>query len=129
MPRGLRIGYVAPTAHTITAAQGSYALGGQANAFLRARRLVAAQGAYALSGQVATLRPGVINFLWDANDAGDNVTSYKLYHGTSSGTYTTSISIGNVTSYSLTPPGGTRYYAITATNASGESAFSNELVR
>lgn len=129
MPRGLRIGYVAPTAHTITAAQGSYALGGQANAFLRARRLVAAQGAYALSGQVATLRPGVINFLWDANDAGDSVTSYKLYYGTSSGTYTSNVDMGNVTSYELTHPGVLRYYAITAVNATGESSFSNELSR
>lgn len=70
-----------------------------------------------------------LGFAWDANYTGDSVTSYKLYYGTSSGTYSTTVTMGNVTAYSLSDPGGTRYYAITATNASGESAFSNELVR
>jgi hypothetical protein len=71
----------------------------------------------------------VINFAWDANDAGDNVTDYKLYYGASTGTYTASISMGTVTAYSVNHPGVTRYYALTATNANGESTFSNELIR
>jgi hypothetical protein len=71
----------------------------------------------------------LINFLWDANDAGDNVTDYKVYWGASTGTYTASQSVGTATSYTINHPGVTRYYAVTATNATGESAFSNELIR
>lgn len=70
-----------------------------------------------------------INFAWDANDAGDNVTDYKVYWGASTGTYTASQSVGTATTYSVNHPGVTRYYAVTATNAYGESTHSNELVR
>jgi hypothetical protein len=71
----------------------------------------------------------VINFAWDANAAGDNVTDYKVYWGASTGSYTASQSVGTATTYSINHPGVTRYYAVTATNVTGESAFSNELIR
>lgn len=44
--------------YSITAAQGSYALTGQAAAVRTARKLVAAQGSYALTGQAAGLKRG-----------------------------------------------------------------------
>lgn len=44
--------------YSITAAQGSYALTGQAAGVRTARKLVAAQGSYALTGQVAGLKRG-----------------------------------------------------------------------
>jgi hypothetical protein len=67
--------------------------------------------------------------LWDANPGGDNVTNYKLYWGSVTGTYINWVDMGNVTSYSMVNPGGTNYYAITAENANGESVFADELVR
>ena len=70
-----------------------------------------------------------LGFAWDANDAGDNVTDYKVYWGASTGSYTSSQSVGTATTYSVNHPGVTRYYAVTASNATAESGFSNELVR
>lgn len=58
------------------------------------------------------------------------VAGYKVYVGTSSGVYASSINVGNVTSYTVTNLGvGTTYYfAVTAYNTSGlESGFSNEV--
>ena len=82
-------------------------------------------GGVSLSGDIVPR----INFAWDANDAGDNVTDYKVYWGASTGSYTASESVGTATTYSVNHPGVTRYYAVTATNAYGESTHSNELVR
>jgi hypothetical protein len=72
-----------------------------------------------------------LRFAWDANPetGGEAVTGYKLYWGTASGVYTSNIALGDVTSYSMPHPGQTRYYALTAVNAYGESAFSDELTR
>ena len=59
-----------------------------------------------------------------------NLAGYKVYRGTSSGTYSSSVDVGNVTSYAITNLGvGTTYYfAVTAHNISGvESSFSNEV--
>jgi hypothetical protein len=54
---------------------------------------------------------------------------YKVYYGTSSGNYTVSLDVGNVTTYkidNLTP--GTYYFAVTAYDTSGnESGYSNEV--
>jgi hypothetical protein len=72
---------------------------------------------------------GTLNFAWNANAGGDNVTNYKLYYGSVSGFYTEVVSMGNVTSYSFSNPGGTNYYVITAENANGESIFSDEIAR
>jgi hypothetical protein len=56
---------------------------------------------------------------------------YKVYYGLSSGNYTNSLDVGNVTTYkiyNLTP--GTYYFAVTAYDTSGnESDYSNEVSR
>lgn len=58
-----------------------------------------------------------------------SATSYKVKYGTSTGSYSTTLSVGNVTSYTVTGLGnGTTYYfAAVATNGSGDSGNSNEL--
>ena len=57
-----------------------------------------------------------------------NVTGYKVYRGTTSGTYQLSQTLGRVTTAteaSLTA--GTKYFwVVTAFNSGGESAYSNE---
>ena len=73
--------------------------------------------------------PAFLDFAWDANDAGEGVTNYKLYSGATSGSYGAPVSMGNVTTYSIAHPGTYRYYAITAENSFGESVFSDELYR
>lgn len=65
---------------------------------------------------------------WTANTEAD-LAGYKVYWGTTSGTYTNSLNVGNVTSYTI--PGlteGTRYYiTVTAYDTDGnESAKSIE---
>jgi hypothetical protein len=65
---------------------------------------------------------------WDAV-TGD-VTGYKIYYGTSSGSYINSKDAGNVTQYPLAnlslEVGTTYYFVVRAYNASGESESSNE---
>lgn len=90
--------------------------------------LRALSGSFLMTGRDATLTElQPINLAWDANPAGENVTAYKLYYGSITGVYTSNFSMGNVTTYVLPNPGVTRYYAITAVNADGESTFSNEI--
>lgn len=57
-----------------------------------------------------------------------NLAGFKVYYGTSPGSYGAPINVGNVTSYPVTGLGsGTYYFAVTAYDASGsESGFSNE---
>lgn len=73
---------------------------------------------------------GSITLAWDANSEPD-LSGYKVYYGTSSGTYTTTIDVGNVTTYTLSgvfTPYVTYYFAVTAYNSSAqESGFSNEV--
>lgn len=65
---------------------------------------------------------------WDPNTERD-LAGYKVYHGTSPGTYGDPIDVGNQTSYAeigLSP--GTHYFAVTAYDTSGnESGFSVEV--
>jgi predicted phage tail protein len=70
---------------------------------------------------------------WNAPTTGTNLSGYRVYYGTSPGTYQQSsgqgISVGNITSYTVIGLShGTRYYfAVTAFDTSGnESTFSNE---
>ncbi len=62
----------------------------------------------------------------------EDLAGYKLYYGTSSGSYTISVDVGNVESslvMGLTS-GTTYYFAVTAYNQIGnESGYSNEFVR
>ncbi len=63
-------------------------------------------------------------------DAAAGVSGYKLYRGTASGSYTTSVNVGNQTSYTLSDlaSGTTYYFAVTAYDSSQEeSGYSNEV--
>jgi fibronectin type 3 domain-containing protein len=67
---------------------------------------------------------------WDPNSETD-LAGYKLYYGQASGSYDTTIDVGNQTTYTLTdlPVGETYYIAATAYNTSGlESGYSNEVI-
>jgi hypothetical protein len=70
-----------------------------------------------------------IGLAWDANEEGD-LAGYKVYYGTTTGTYGSPIDVGNVTTYILTGlTSGQRYYvAVTAYDTSdNESGYSNEV--
>jgi len=58
-----------------------------------------------------------------------DLAGYKVYYGNSSGTYTSSIDVGNTTTYTITGlQPGTYYFAVTAYDTSGnESDYSNEV--
>ncbi len=58
-----------------------------------------------------------------------DLAGYKVYYGTSSGNYTTSIDVNNVTTYTVTGlQPGTYYFAVTAYDTSGnESDYSEEV--
>lgn len=59
-----------------------------------------------------------------------DLAGYKLHYGTAPGSYSRSITVGNVTAYTVTglANGTTYYFAATAYNAAGvESAYSNEI--
>lgn len=59
-----------------------------------------------------------------------NLAGYKVYVGTASGVYNSSLSVGNVTSYTVSnlQIGNTYYFAVAAYNTSGlDSSYSNEV--
>jgi FG-GAP-like repeat/Fibronectin type III domain len=64
-----------------------------------------------------------------ASNGGAGISGYRIYRGASSGGETLLVTIGNVTSYKDTaaPNGKTSYYQVSAVNAVGEGARSNEL--
>ncbi|NIS75028.1 MAG: hypothetical protein GTO08_07065 [Deltaproteobacteria bacterium] len=78
--------------------------------------------------------PLEVNLTWEApatNVDGTPVTDlagFKIYIGPSSGSYTDSIDVGNVYTYTLEDlPSGTLYFCVTAYDTMGnESDFSNE---
>lgn len=68
-------------------------------------------------------------FTWDANTETD-LAGYKIHVGTASGSYNSTVDVGNVTSHSMTnlTIGTTYYFAVSAYNTAGnESAVSNEV--
>ncbi len=87
------------------------------------------------STTLTVLKTGSATLAWSApttNTDGTPLTDlagYKVYYGTSSGNYTQSINIGNVTTYTvsnLSP--GTYYFSVTSYDSSGiESTYSNEV--
>ncbi len=70
-----------------------------------------------------------VTLAWDPNTQTD-VTGYKIYWGTSSGNYTNSVDVGNVTTYTVTGlnSGTTYYFVATCYTGSGtESGYSNQV--
>jgi hypothetical protein len=61
--------------------------------------------------------------------ADPTLSGYKIYVGTASGLYTQTITVGNLTSYTVgsLAMGTTYYFAVTAYNSAGESTPSNEV--
>lgn len=79
-------------------------------------------GAVSAHAQSATLA-------WDANTE-PNVTGYKIYYGTKSRTYTKSVNVGKVTTYTVSGLDQSLdyYFAVQAYNSAGlSSAFSSEV--
>jgi len=72
---------------------------------------------------------GMIKLAWDSNTE-PNLAGYKIYYGTTTGTYDNSIDVGNVTTYDLTslPQGQTYFIVATAYDTSNnESGYSTEV--
>lgn len=70
-----------------------------------------------------------VTLAWDANTE-TNLTGYKVYYGTTPGTYSNSVPVGLQSSYTVSGlQPGTWYFAVTALNAAGESAYSNQVSR
>ena len=69
-----------------------------------------------------------VTLAWDPNSETD-LAGYKVYYGTASGVFGAPITLGKVTTYTVTGLApGTYYFAVTAYNAAGlESGFSNEV--
>ena len=71
-----------------------------------------------------------VTLAWDANTESD-LAGYRLHYGTTSGNYTGSSDVGNVTQYTITnlQDGVTYYFAATAYDTAGNvSSYSSELV-
>jgi hypothetical protein len=69
-----------------------------------------------------------VKLAWD-HSVTPTVTGYKIYYGNATGTYGTPITIGYVTTYTITGLSpGTYFFAATAIDAQGnESVYSNEV--
>ncbi|OIJ95754.1 hypothetical protein BIV25_20130 [Streptomyces sp. MUSC 14] len=96
---------------------------------------IAATPPGAPTGLTGTAGTGQVSLSWTppASTGGENITSYKVYRGTSSGTESLLTSggcsgLGAVTSCTDTglTAGQTYYYRVTAVNGVGEGAQSNE---
>jgi len=87
-------------------------------ATLVAAILLAVPGTPAIAGQ--------LTLSWDAVA---NATGYKIFYGQSTASYTSSLSVGNVTTYTVPSlaDGTTYYFAVTATNGTTESSYSNQV--
>lgn len=92
-----------------------------------AMKVLAAPNAPTLNS--ATAGNAQVALAWSAPGSGPTPAGYKVKYGTSSGSYTTTIDVGNVTSYTVTSlTNGTLYYFIVvAYNAAGDGSNSNEL--
>jgi hypothetical protein len=74
---------------------------------------------------------GDVTLAWNAVSA-SNLAGYRVYYGTSTGSYGTPLSAGTKTTYTVSSSylqaGKTYYFAVTAYDSSGnESSYSNEV--
>ncbi len=103
--------------------------------FLRLAIIIISVIVFGCGGDVKS--SAVITVSWiptTTNADGSQLTDlagYRIYYGTSSGQYTSSIDVGNTTAFEITNLAPGRYYiAGTAYDLSGnESIFSNEIIR
>jgi subtilisin-like proprotein convertase family protein len=82
-----------------------------------------------LSGTLAQGTSSV-TLAWDPNTTDPGIVGYELYYGTTSGVYSVTNDVGNVTTATVSGllPGTTYYFCVTDHNTSGlESPPSNEL--
>jgi hypothetical protein len=71
---------------------------------------------------------GVAKLTWNGSQPG--VSGFKVYYGTSPKSYSSSVDVGMVSTYTVSLPAGTYYFAVTAYDAVGsESDFSNEATK
>jgi hypothetical protein len=77
---------------------------------------------------VTRLDAATVTAQWDPNSEPD-LAGYVLSYGSQSGQYTTTVDVGNVTTYSLSvDPGQTYYFAVQAYNTAGVfSPYSSEV--
>lgn len=73
---------------------------------------------------------GAVTLTWSAPsyDGGAAITGYRIYIGTATGSYESSVTVGAVTSYQWTglPNSSTYYFVVSAINAAGEGEVSGE---
>lgn len=68
---------------------------------------------------------GTVTLEWDKNIEPD-LAGYRIHYGTTPGTYTEHVDVGNVTRHTLMVPDGPHYFVATAYDVSGnESEYSN----
>jgi hypothetical protein len=74
----------------------------------------------------ATVSGGSVTLSWSPPTWGGPPTHYLLQAGLSPGDYSlASINVGNVTSFTATPPAGIYYVRVLAVNAAGTSTYAN----
>lgn len=113
----------------------SVSLSGLATGTYSGTITVSATGATSKTFQVTltvsstTSTSGSATLSWTANTDSD-LAGYKIYRGTQSGVYDTSIAVGNVTTHQVTnlPPNTTYFFSVTALDSAGnESLPSSEV--
>jgi uncharacterized repeat protein (TIGR02543 family) len=99
------------------------------SSFTLARILVVLILSTLLAFIAGTLFAAQVTLTWDTV-TGQSISGYKIYYGTASRNYTTSVDAKNVTSFPVSglQDGTTYYFAATVYNAAkAESGFSNEV--
>lgn len=90
-------------------------------------------GVIAAFGQTVVKIPNqnvqkTVRLAWDANPPDDPVDGYRLRYGPESGSHTTAIDVGLVTTYVVEVPAGVEsFFTVTAYNDTLESDPSNEV--
>ncbi|MBI5585757.1 MAG: fibronectin type III domain-containing protein, partial [Deltaproteobacteria bacterium] len=93
------------------------------------RSIILIIGFFMLLFLVVQAQAAQVTLAWDPNTETD-LAGYKLYYGTSSGNYSNSVAMGNVTTYIVAnlTDGVTYYFSLTAIDQEGfESGYSNEI--